>query len=146
VRGRDLLLAIDTATRTAVVAVGARDGGLVAEERWSSEHRHGAELLQHLDLLFARAGITLDDVAAIVAGIGPGSFTGLRVGLATAKVIAYSGRSRSSPSRAWKRSRTAPLAPGASDAGGTDPSTADGGAHESSSRCPPGRPIDTSRP
>lgn len=87
-----LLLAIDTSTRTAVVALGTRAGRLVAEERWSSQHRHGVELLQHLDALFTAAGTTLDGVGAVVAGLGPGSFTGLRVGLATAKVIAYSRR------------------------------------------------------
>jgi tRNA threonylcarbamoyladenosine biosynthesis protein TsaB len=72
-----------------VVALGRRDGRLVAEERWTSEHRHGSELLGHLDGLFAAAGTTLADIGAVVVGIGPGSFTGLRVGLATVKVIAY---------------------------------------------------------
>jgi len=87
---RALLLAIDTATRTAVVALGDREGRLVGEKRWSSQHRHGSELLPHLDTLFGATGTALADVGAVVAGVGPGSFTGLRVGLATAKVVAYS--------------------------------------------------------
>lgn len=84
------LLAIDTATRTAVVALGDPDGRLLREERWSSAHRHGSELLTRLDALLGTSRISLRDVGGIVVGVGPGSFTGLRVALATAKVIAHS--------------------------------------------------------
>lgn len=84
------LLALDTATRTAVVALGDADGTVIAEDRWSSGHRHGSELLSRLEALLAGNGTALADLGGIVVGVGPGSFTGLRVGLAAAKVLAYS--------------------------------------------------------
>jgi tRNA threonylcarbamoyl adenosine modification protein YeaZ len=86
----DHFLAIDTATRTPILALGHPDGQLVGERRWVSEHRHGEQLLEQLDSLLAEAGVERRDLTAVVVGVGPGSFTGLRIGLATAKTIAYS--------------------------------------------------------
>ncbi len=83
------LLAIDTATATAVVALGDASGAARAEDRWRAGHRHGEELLARIDALLAGASASLDDVTAIVVGTGPGAFTGLRVGLATAKGMAH---------------------------------------------------------
>ncbi|HEY6058527.1 MAG TPA: tRNA (adenosine(37)-N6)-threonylcarbamoyltransferase complex dimerization subunit type 1 TsaB, partial [Candidatus Limnocylindrales bacterium] len=83
------ILAIDTATATAVVALGRPDGSLRAEASWQAGHRHGEELLTQLDGLLSRQGLALTQVGAIVAGTGPGAFTGLRVGLATAKGLAH---------------------------------------------------------
>jgi tRNA threonylcarbamoyladenosine biosynthesis protein TsaB len=88
--GERPFLAIDTATRTAVVALGAPDGQVIAEERWASGHRHGSELLTRIEALLAANATTLRDIGGVAVGVGPGSFTGLRVGLAAAKVIAYS--------------------------------------------------------
>ncbi len=84
------LLVLDTATRTPLLALAREDGGLIAQREWTSRHRHGEELLQRLDELLGRAHAGRGDLAAVIAGTGPGSFTGLRIGLATAKVIAYS--------------------------------------------------------
>ena len=50
--------------------------------------RHGARLLSLLTAVLAEVGISMADVTAIGVGTGPGSFTGLRVGLATAKTLA----------------------------------------------------------
>ena len=58
------------------------------------QHRHGAFLLEQIEEVLAAAGVTLADVAVLAVGTGPGSFTGLRVGLATAKTLAYAGRRR----------------------------------------------------
>ncbi len=85
---RNRLLAIDTATSTAVVAVGPIDGALVAEQTWRAGYRHGEELLERVDALLREASVPLAEIAGIVAGTGPGAFTGLRVGLATAKGLA----------------------------------------------------------
>ncbi len=85
-----MILVLDTATRTPVVALATPDGTLVAERRWTSHHRHGEELLQRIDELLAEAGIQRGGLSGVVVGTGPGSFTGLRIGLATAKTIAYS--------------------------------------------------------
>lgn len=84
-----MILVLDTATSTPVIALAAADGSVVAERPWQSHHRHGEELLQRLDELLAEAGTTRRDLTGVVVGTGPGSFTGLRIGLATAKTIAY---------------------------------------------------------
>lgn len=83
------ILALDTATSVAVVALGDQDGGLVAESTWTAGHRHGEELLARIDRLLAETGTDLPELGAIVVGTGPGAFTGLRVGLATAKGLAH---------------------------------------------------------
>lgn len=86
------LLVIDTATTRAVIAVGEADGALVAERNWVAGYRHGEELLARLESLLADCGMTLADLGAIVTGTGPGAFTGLRVGIATAKGLAHAAR------------------------------------------------------
>ena len=85
----DVVLAIDTATRTPTLALARMDGQLIDERQWTSEHRHGEELLQRLDDLLAASGVDRRELRGLIAGVGPGSFTGLRIGLATAKVLAY---------------------------------------------------------
>lgn len=83
------ILAFDTATTVAVVALGGADGGVVAESAWTAGYRHGEELLARVDALLAGAGVALAGLGGIVVGTGPGAFTGLRVGLATAKGLAH---------------------------------------------------------
>jgi tRNA threonylcarbamoyl adenosine modification protein YeaZ len=83
------LLVIDTATRRAVVALGRPDGTLIAERSWVAGYRHGEELLARVDALLRDEGVTADRLGGLVVGIGPGAFTGLRVGIATAKGLAY---------------------------------------------------------
>lgn len=83
------ILAIDTALQRAVVALGGADGTLTDEDAWLAGHRHGEELLPRLADLLARNGFAIGDVRAIVIGTGPGAFTGLRVGIATAKALAH---------------------------------------------------------
>jgi tRNA threonylcarbamoyladenosine biosynthesis protein TsaB len=61
----------------------------MAERRWQSRHRHGEELLGRLEEALAEIGAGRRDLTSVVVGTGPGSFTGLRIGLATAKTIAY---------------------------------------------------------
>jgi tRNA threonylcarbamoyl adenosine modification protein YeaZ len=89
-------VAIDTATSRAVLAVGRRDGSLLAVEAWAAGHRHAEELLARLDALLAAAGIGRPgpgSLAGIVVGTGPGGYTGLRVGLATARGLARAAAS-----------------------------------------------------
>jgi tRNA threonylcarbamoyl adenosine modification protein YeaZ len=81
-----LCLAIDTATRTSVVAIGRAD--VLAASLREVRHRHGSFLLEQIDEVLDAAGASLDRVSSVAVGTGPGSFTGLRVGLATAKTIA----------------------------------------------------------
>jgi tRNA threonylcarbamoyladenosine biosynthesis protein TsaB len=84
-----MILVLDTATRTPVVAVAAADGTVMAERHWQSRHRHGEELLGRIEEALAEIGAGRRDLTGVVVGTGPGSFTGLRIGLATAKTIAY---------------------------------------------------------
>jgi tRNA threonylcarbamoyl adenosine modification protein YeaZ len=82
------LLAIDTASSVAVVALGNSDGSLEAEDGWAAGYRHGEDLLPRVKSLLTARSVALEDLAGIVVGTGPGAFTGLRVGIATAKGIA----------------------------------------------------------
>ncbi|MEU0942856.1 tRNA (adenosine(37)-N6)-threonylcarbamoyltransferase complex dimerization subunit type 1 TsaB [Streptomyces canus] len=78
-----LLLALDTATPAVTVAL--HDGrDVVASFRQVDARRHGELLLPAVDRVLADAGVKLDAVTGIVVGIGPGPYTGLRVGLMTA--------------------------------------------------------------
>ncbi|ARF55879.1 tRNA (adenosine(37)-N6)-threonylcarbamoyltransferase complex dimerization subunit type 1 TsaB [Streptomyces gilvosporeus] len=78
-----LLLALDTATPAVTVAL--HDGSRVlAESRQVDARRHGELLLPAVDAVLAQAGRKLDAVSDIVVGVGPGPYTGLRVGLVTA--------------------------------------------------------------
>lgn len=84
------LLGIDTATSLVVVAAATRAGELLATRSFAGEHRHGSHLLPAIQALVDEEGLRLDALAGVVVGLGPGAFTGLRVGLATAKTLATS--------------------------------------------------------
>ncbi|WP_424891482.1 tRNA (adenosine(37)-N6)-threonylcarbamoyltransferase complex dimerization subunit type 1 TsaB [Streptomyces sp. XH2] len=78
-----LLLALDTATPAVTVAL--HDGDkVVAEARQVDARRHGELLLPSVDRVLREAGHKLDAVTDIVVGVGPGPYTGLRVGIVTA--------------------------------------------------------------
>jgi tRNA threonylcarbamoyl adenosine modification protein YeaZ len=81
------ILAIDTSGTNAMVALGEADGTLVAERRWVAGYRHGEELLTRIDEILTTTATPLAGLSGIVVGTGPGAFTGLRVGLATAKAL-----------------------------------------------------------
>jgi tRNA threonylcarbamoyl adenosine modification protein YeaZ len=83
------VLAIDTSGTNALVALGEADGTLVAERRWPAGYRHGEELLTRIDEMLTATGVAMAELGGIVVGTGPGAFTGLRVGLATAKALAH---------------------------------------------------------
>ena len=77
-----LILAFDTATEVAASAL--VDGGEVLGERFS----RAVTLLQDVDALLRQAGAHPTDLDALAVGIGPGSFTGTRIGLAVARGLA----------------------------------------------------------
>lgn len=81
-----LLLALDTATPAVTVALYDTDADrLLAASDQIDARRHGELLLPSVDRVLREAGRPLPDVDRIVVGTGPGPYTGLRVGLATAE-------------------------------------------------------------
>jgi tRNA threonylcarbamoyladenosine biosynthesis protein TsaB len=82
------LLAIDTSTEQAALAL-ATACGAVLFETTESGRRHGRDLIPRLKALLASAGVRPDDLGAVAVGLGPGSYTGLRVGVTAAKTLAY---------------------------------------------------------
>ena len=82
------ILAIDTASSVSSVAV-ASEGKLRAEVTVEAGRTHSETLLSHIEGALSFAGVERSALRGVAVGIGPGSFTGLRIGLATAKAIAY---------------------------------------------------------
>jgi tRNA threonylcarbamoyladenosine biosynthesis protein TsaB len=82
------LLAVETSTLTGAVAL-LDAGRLVAESRVSVAVTHGERLMAAIDGVLRSARWALSDAEAFAVGLGPGSFTGLRIGLSTVKGLAF---------------------------------------------------------
>lgn len=92
-----LLLSLETSTRCSSVALTRgtlADGEVLAEMSLSSNITHSRRLVTAVDTLFSETRIDWEQIAGIGAGLGPGSFTGLRIGMATAKGFAFAGQKR----------------------------------------------------
>lgn len=87
---RRALLAFDTSTSRCLVATATPGGTLDGATTWPAGYRHGETLLPTIDRFLAERNIRRSRLAGIIVGTGPGAFTGLRVGLATAKTLAAS--------------------------------------------------------
>jgi tRNA threonylcarbamoyladenosine biosynthesis protein TsaB len=85
-----LTLGIDTATGTASVGL-ARAGEVIAEKSQHTISSHGEHLFALIQAVLVKAQVVLPDVSVIAGSIGPGSFTGLRIGLSVVKGLAYAG-------------------------------------------------------
>jgi tRNA threonylcarbamoyl adenosine modification protein YeaZ len=83
-----LVLAIDTSSAAVSVAVVSADGDVLARRVTVDARAHGELLAPSIAASLDDARIAPHDLAAIVAGVGPGPFTGLRVGLVTAAAMA----------------------------------------------------------
>lgn len=82
-----MLLAIDTATQMTSLAL--YDGrSLIVEETWLSSNNHTVELAPAVRALFERTEISLNGLTALAVCTGPGTFTGLRIGVSLAKGLA----------------------------------------------------------
>ena len=82
-----LILGIDTATPAVGCAIGGHEG-VLASFSAARGRRHAETLVPAIDHLRRSIGIELDELGAVAVDVGPGLFTGLRVGVATAKAMA----------------------------------------------------------
>lgn len=83
-----LILGIETATKICSVAI-SRDEKLLALKEIGGEYSHSENLNHFIELACAEAKITLTQLDAIAVSKGPGSYTGLRIGVSTAKGLCY---------------------------------------------------------
>ncbi|OGN97427.1 MAG: tRNA (adenosine(37)-N6)-threonylcarbamoyltransferase complex dimerization subunit type 1 TsaB [Chloroflexi bacterium RBG_13_51_36] len=84
----DMELAIDTSSDIVSVAL-SRKGEILASLTWQTTQNHTIELLPNVICLLQQAKVELRSVEAIIVAKGPGSFNGLRVGISTAKGLAF---------------------------------------------------------
>lgn len=82
------VLGIETATKTGSVAV-ASENGIIAEYTLNIEVTHSERLMATVDRVLQDAGLALSAMDGFAVSVGPGSFTGLRVGLSTVKGLAF---------------------------------------------------------
>lgn len=82
-----MLLAIDTATRMLSLAV-RDEHTLLAEQTWQAPNNHTELLAPAIEMVLQRAGTAMDAVTAIAVVTGPGSYTGVRIGVSMAKGLA----------------------------------------------------------
>ena len=83
------ILALETATLAGSVALADDEEGLIGEVRVNVKIAHAERLMPAIDWLLKASGISIHDIDAFALSIGPGSFTGLRIGLSTAKGFAF---------------------------------------------------------
>jgi tRNA threonylcarbamoyladenosine biosynthesis protein TsaB len=83
-----VILAIETASTDPSIAIARADGAPIVADSWSAPAGQGRELLPRILALLAADGLRIDAITAVAVGLGPGSFTGLRVGMSLAKGLA----------------------------------------------------------
>ena len=83
------ILAIDTSSKNASVAITENEEKLI-ELNNADEKTHSQKLMLMIDEAFRKTGLSLEDIGLIACCLGPGSFTGVRIGIATAKAFADS--------------------------------------------------------
>jgi tRNA threonylcarbamoyladenosine biosynthesis protein TsaB len=86
-----LILGIESATEQVGCAIGGHEGVLAAVEV-TRGRRHAETLAPAIEFCCRRADIGLDEISVVAVDIGPGLFTGMRVGIATAKALAHALR------------------------------------------------------
>jgi tRNA threonylcarbamoyl adenosine modification protein YeaZ len=83
-----MLLAIDTSAGTSVAVVDY-DRGILAEHSSDDTRRHAEVIGELIAAALVTSGIAISELSGVVAGMGPGPFTGLRVGIAAARAFAF---------------------------------------------------------
>jgi len=83
------ILAIETSTMLGGVAIADDSAGLIAEVRLNVKSTHSERLMTEIDHVLKQSFLKISDIDVFAIAVGPGSFTGLRIGLSTAKGLAY---------------------------------------------------------
>jgi tRNA threonylcarbamoyladenosine biosynthesis protein TsaB len=84
-----LILSIETAISVCSVALHEEEGRMVAIAELFQENVHAQKVMPLIDTLLQQAGVRKDELCAVAVSSGPGSYTGLRIGVSTAKGLAY---------------------------------------------------------
>jgi len=84
-----IVLGIDSSTQVNTVAL-LRDGQLLCEAVLNTSRNHSQRLMPMIDMLLKEAGMAVENIDGIAVSSGPGSFTGLRIGMTTGKALAWS--------------------------------------------------------
>jgi tRNA threonylcarbamoyladenosine biosynthesis protein TsaB len=85
----DYILHIETATKVCSVAVSLNGELISCKESSSDEFIHGEQLTNYISEVISSANIQLENIAAVSVSSGPGSYTGLRIGVSTAKGLCF---------------------------------------------------------
>ena len=84
-----MILCLETSTKSCSVALGQNGKLLALKESLDEKHSHAENLTLYIQEVVAQEKISLKDIDAIAVSKGPGSFTGLRIGVSTAKGLCY---------------------------------------------------------
>ena len=85
-----MLLAIDTSNKNSGIALIDKETTIVELIEWNTTYNHTPDLLPNIHKILSNSKLTFEDLQGISSNIGPGQFSGLRVGLTTAKTISWS--------------------------------------------------------
>ena len=84
-----MILGIDSSAISAGCALMDSDGRIIAEQFLNTKHTHSQTLLPMVESMLKCAGVKVSDLDAAAVTVGPGSFTGLRIGVSTVKGMCY---------------------------------------------------------
>ena len=84
-----MILGIDSSAISAGCALMDNDGRIIAEQFLNTKHTHSQTLLPMVESMLKCAGVKISDLDAAAVTVGPGSFTGLRIGVSTVKGMCY---------------------------------------------------------
>lgn len=85
-----MLLSLDTSTETISIAIYKPDWGVLFEQSWLSGREQTTQLLPAVQRAMAAVNIAVRDLTGLVVATGPGSYSGVRIGISTAKTLAFS--------------------------------------------------------
>ena len=84
-----MILSIDTSTDTISIAIYRPSKGVLFEQSWVTGREQTTQLLPGVQRAMSAVGVTVRDLTGVAVATGPGSYSGVRIGLSTAKTLAY---------------------------------------------------------